>query len=286
MNGAWNALDGILYINLDASEERRSVFLERNTGVMPAEKIHRISAVYGRTLPTYGKAPWFGEHTGERAPYWGGVAGCILSHRRAIQKARDEGWRHVLILEDDVAAVGSVSACAMLTKALETLTGPYLLYLGYSRPTTYGRMVAEQGEHELWQIEGVVGAFAYVVSQDLYDSLLESLPTEDEVWDWISRYRAIDTFYQDYVPHMPGVKIYAIQPDIVVHIDGSSDVGADTHTDSSLLSVRPHRYSTFGGLLHRLGSPFRRLKIHLNSLRTAHRARKGGFPGYRKKRKK
>lgn len=286
MKNAWNELDGILFINLDASEERRTLFLERNTGVMPAEKIHRISAVYGRTLSTYGRAPWFSERTGERAPYWGGVAGCILSHRRAIEKARDEGWRHVLILEDDVEAVDSPSAAAMLTKALETLTGPYLLYLGYSRPTTYGRAVSEQGEHELWQIEGVVGAFAYVVSQDLYEPLLNSLPTEENVWEWISRYRAVDTFYMDYVPHMSGVKIYAIQPDIVVHIDGSSDVGADTHTDSSLLEVRPHGYGSVGGMLHRLAAPFRRLKVLLNSIRTARRARKGGFPGYRKKRKK
>ena len=49
---AWDNIDGILVINLDTSLERMEKFKIDNAGTLPAEKIHRLSAVYGRALPT------------------------------------------------------------------------------------------------------------------------------------------------------------------------------------------------------------------------------------------
>lgn len=287
LHSAWDLVDGILVINLDASKDRMEKFLKDNEGKLPLGKVHRLSAVLGRALPTYGKQPWFTERTAERASYWGGAGGCTLSHARAIATAKANGWRNVLIMEDDVIAGTHPDALAMLEYALKTLTGDYMLYLGYSRPTPYGRSVQKSGEHALWQVEGVLSTFAYLVPESMYDRLLAAMPTDASIWEWMSIHRAIDTFYKDTAATMPGVKIYAIQPDLVVHIDGLSDVSgsAVTYTDKYDNTLEPHSYATPAGVLHVLSTPFRRLKVKLNAIRTHRRALNGGLPGFRKRRK-
>ncbi|MBR1981294.1 MAG: glycosyltransferase family 25 protein [Akkermansia sp.] len=285
---AWEGVDGVFVINLDTSHDRMEKFMKDNTGRLPLEKVHRLSAVLGRALPSYGKAPWFTERTAERASYWGGAGGCSLSHAKAIAQAKEKGWRNVLIMEDDVITGLHPDALAVLDYALKNLQGDYMLYLGYSRPTPYGSCAHREGEHALWQVEGVLSTFAYLVPESMYDRLLAIMPTEDNIWEWMSIHRAIDTFYKDTVASLPGVKTYAIQPDLVVHIDGVSDVSgsAITYTDLYDNTLIPHSYTTVRGVLHRLSAPLRRLKVKLNSLRTHRRALKGGLPGFRKRRQK
>ncbi|MBR2144146.1 MAG: hypothetical protein IJ956_01320, partial [Akkermansia sp.] len=79
LHPVWNEIDGILVINLDSSRERMDKFLADNAETLPLDKVHRLSAVYGRALPSYGKEPWFTARTAERASYWGGAGGCSLS---------------------------------------------------------------------------------------------------------------------------------------------------------------------------------------------------------------
>ena len=149
LHSAWDKVDGILVINLDTSRERMEKFLQDNEGSLPLEKVNRLSAVLGRSLESFGKPPWFTERTGERASYWGGAGGCTLSHAKAIATAKEKGWRNVLIMEDDVVTGRNPDALAMLEYALQNLEGDYMLYLGYSRPTPYGKCVQKSGEHAL-----------------------------------------------------------------------------------------------------------------------------------------
>lgn len=288
LHSAWDKVDGILVINLDTSMERMDKFLKDNEESLPLDKVHRLSAVLGRTLDSFGKPPWFTARTSERASYWGGAGGCTLSHAKAILTAKEKGWRNVLIMEDDVVTGLNPDALGMFEYALQNLKGDYMLYLGYSRPTPYGKLVQKSGDHALWQVEGVLSTFAYLIPESMYDRLLAVMPTEDTIWEWMSIHRAIDTFYKDTVASMPGVKTYAIQPDLVVHIDGMSDVSgtAMTYTDKYDNSLTPHSYATPAGIMHVLTAPLRRLKVKLNSIRTHRRAVKGGLPGFRKSRNK
>ena len=287
LHSVWDKVDGILVINLDTSVERLEAFRRSNASTLPMEKVKRQSAVMGRLLPTYGKVPWFTERTMERAPFWGGTAGCAISHRHAIARAKAEGWRNVLILEDDAVAGDNADALKLFEYALDNLKGDYMLYLGYSRPTPYGRSVHAAGEHALWQVEGVLSTYAYLIPQSMYDRLLAIMPTEENVWEWISIHRAVDSFYRDTAAALPGVKVYAIQPDLVEHVDGQSDIGCVvTRTDTYDRVQTPHSYATVAGVFHMLGAPFRRLKVRLNSIRTHRRALRGGLPGFRKRRQK
>lgn len=288
LHPAWTLVDGIQVLNLDTCVERLEQFMAENAETLPLDKVHRLSAVQGRTLPGYGKEPWFTARTMERAHFWGGTAGCALSHRNAIRKARELGWRNVLVLEDDVRVLGDSGALNIMQYALENLKGQYMLYLGYSRPIPYGRKVHTEGTHALWKTEGVLAGYGYLVPASMYDRILELMPQEDaDVWEWLSIYRAVDSFYRDNIANLPGVNVYMVQPDLIMHVDGISSIAATyTSTEEYSKSVPPHSYFSISGVAHLLSTPFRRLKIYLNSVRTHRRAVKGGFPGFRKRRQK
>lgn len=286
LHAAWAKIDGIQVINLDTFPDRMEKFLADNRKIVPLEKVHRLIAVDGRKLPGYGEPPWFMPRTMERAYFWGGTAGCTLSHRKAIEHAKNAGWRNVLVLEDDVRILDNSAAMDMLEYALDHLSGRYLLYLGYSRPTPYGRKVYDAGTHSLWKTEGVLAGYGYLVPESMYDLLLELLPTTDNAWDWLSKYRAVDSFYRDNIATMRGVSVYMIQPDLIDHVDGISSI-ANTYTSTAhhQKSIEPYSYASLRGFCHILSTPYRRLKIWLNSIRTHRRAVKGGFPGFTKRKK-
>lgn len=282
----WNSVDGILVINLDTSVERMQKFLADNAETLPINKVQRLSAVLGRALPTYGQAPWFTPATGERARFWGGTAGCALSHRKAIEKARAEGWRNVLIMEDDAVVRCDAAGMNMLANALETLKGDYMLYLGYNKPVPYGRMLKKGDGVDLWQVEGVLATHGYLLPASMYDKVLALLPTEENVWEWLTRYRAVDSMYRDYVSALPGVRICALYPVLVDQGEATSDIGGQAAAEAEYSCKRPpYTYNNLPGVLHLLAHPLRRLKVHLNSMRTRRRGLRTGLPGFRKRKK-
>lgn len=279
----WEKIDAVVCINLDRRADRWASFCANVPAALPLEKICRMSAVEGIKLPGYGQAPWFTERTGRRSRYWGGVAGCTLSHVKAIRLAQQKGWRNLLILEDDIGVQCSTEALGLLQRALETAKGQWLLYLGYSgRP--YGTRLAQEGEAALWQIEGALTTHAYIVPETMYQPLLAALPPDEaSVWEWLSIHRAIDTFYKDEVAAWSGVTVYALQPHIFYQNGMSGDLATGTG-GAPIACAPPRELRGLRGLVRRLFAPLRRLKTRLNSIRTHRRARAGGFPGYRKKR--
>lgn len=279
-------VDGILVINLDSSVARYEAFRRAAEGSLPAERVERLSAVAGRELPGYGVHPWFTARTGARAGTWAGAAGCVLSHRKCIETARERGWRSVLLLEDDALPMPPEGAVELLQTAADTLRGAYMLYLGYNRPVPHGTRLAEHGGTGLWRVDGVLATHAYVVTAEAYDTLLAQLPTQDNVWEWMARYRAIDTYYRDYVAAGGLLPVYAVYPTIFRQSGGISEISGERAADNSHSCTRaPYPLNTLRGALYRLGHPFRRIKVWLNSLRTLIRARRGGLPGYRRRAK-
>lgn len=279
-DNVWSIVDAVLVINLDTRPDRWEYFQKLNAGKVPPEKLHRLSAVNGRELPSYGKAPWFTTRTGERARIWGGVGGCILSHRNALRMVVEKGWRNALIVEDDVSLPETREQWVELVDALRRMRGAWFLYLGYGNSRPYARHLGGR----LWRSEGVLGTFAYMVSREACASVLPHLPSDDDLWRWVARYRAIDTWYANYMPYVTQVRVHVLNPTIVEHQDVSSDIATGSCDASTFLSAcLPRPRASLGGFLHLLAHPFRRLKVRLNSLRTLRRATKGGLPGYRRR---
>lgn len=273
-------LDGILIINMDSNRERYASVTAALADVLPPERTERLSAVAGRELPGCGEPPWFTERTGERARAWAGASGCTLSHRKAIACAKERGWKRVLILEDDVRPTAFAKHAESVEAALATLTGPYMLYLGYNRPVPHGTCVMQQSGGSLWRIDGVLGAHAYIVSAEAYDILLADLPTRDTVWEWMARYRAVDTYYREYAGICGRVPVYTLYPHLFSQTSTLSDISGTVVEEGNGAGERePYP----ANLAYRMMRPLRCLKVRLNSLRTLLRARRGGFPGPRRK---
>ena len=280
-------IDGILVINMDSSPERFAHFMSTVGVHLPAEKLERISAVAGRELPSYGKEPWFTDKTGERARFWGGTGGCALSHRNAIAHARGKGWRNVLIFEDDVCLEASDDAIPLITEVLKNRTGAYLFYVGYNKPAPRGKVIARNGGAAVWRTDGVLATHAYIVSSELYEPLLNAFPAnDDDIWEWLAKYRAVDVLYRDFVPHWPGVSVYVLDPILFHQRDGVSDIGLNAAEGVEVANrLSPRKLKGWKKLLNKMLIPLRRLKTRLNSLRTYYRASTQGLPGYKKKRK-
>ncbi|MCB1114908.1 MAG: glycosyltransferase family 25 protein [Chlamydiia bacterium] len=76
------AIDGIIYINLDhCTERKKEIEKEFSRLNIPPKKIHRLSGVYDQL---------------------NGTRGCLLSHMMALQLAIKKKWQSVLICEDDI----------------------------------------------------------------------------------------------------------------------------------------------------------------------------------------
>lgn len=281
----WEGVDGILVINMDSNPGRWQDFLDNVGCHLPQERLHRISAVAGRELPSFGKPPWFTENTGERSAFWGGTAGCVLSHRKAIAQAHSQGWRNVLIFEDDARCEHPETLGQTVVSALRHLGGRYLFYPGYNLQSPNGRKLASLGETELWRSAGVLATHAYLVPQSLFRPLLRLLPKdESRVWQWLSEYRAVDVFYRDFLP-MYGVRTYVLNPPLCSQGDVASDISNAASSWAVVTAENPvlREIGPLKGLWLSLTAPFRHLKIKLNSVRTRIRAGRYGLPGFRKK---
>ncbi len=285
-NDFWDLLDGVLVINMDTSTERMARFSSLHEGVIPSAKLHRISAVVGRELPGYGAPPWFTEQTGERSRFWGGTAGCALSHRKALEYARAQGWQRVLILEDDVQLIPNAESLQMAARALQESRGKYIFYLGYNRPNPCGFKVLKGENYDVWQVDGVLAAHAYVVPISMYDLLIDYLPTYANVWKWLSVYKAVDVIYQRYAPLHRGVHIYVLYPMMAKQCDVYSDIGQNAMIGESMACTEiPRSPISLPGLVSFVFPWMRKIKNRLNSIRTHRRALRGGLPGFRKKKK-
>lgn len=283
----WNDVDGVLVINMDSSVERLARFQSLHEGVIPAGKLHRISAVVGRELPGYGCPPWFTENTGERARFWGGTAGCALSHRKAIEYARAQGWSNVLILEDDVRLMPDADSSALISRALRELRGKYMFYFGYNKPNPMGVKVIKGERRDVWRVSGVLATHAYLVPKSVYDIILDYLPTEHNVWEWMSKYKAVDVLYREYVALLPGMKVYALYPMIGKQSDEFSEIGQNSMDGESMSCAGPPACAfSPAGFLRFVCPWILKIKSRLNSVRTHRRALRGGLPGYKKKKNK
>ena len=77
----WEFIDKLVYINLDHREDRRQIMQKLfDEGQIPTEKIHRFSAIKHDV----------------------GICGAAMSHIGVLKLAKQNEWKSILVLEDDV----------------------------------------------------------------------------------------------------------------------------------------------------------------------------------------
>jgi GR25 family glycosyltransferase involved in LPS biosynthesis len=269
----WESVDAVLVVNLDHRIERWERLLAESEGLIPREKLHRVSAVLGSGIPGFGKPPWF--KGGSRANTWAARGGCVLAHRRVLETARNAGWDRILILEDD--AIFDEDFTSQLDPLATALFGPGLAwdvcYLGYTEPQgPYKTLARLSGTRQLARLYGCKCTHAYIVNAKLRDWLLGQLPDESAIWSWLAVNRAIDRWYQSTLGKRFGV--LAVSPSLVLQKDDFSDiVGRVTHyfSESASDAVIPLASGSPGFpiryFLRKLLARSSRIYNHLSALR-------------------
>lgn len=262
----WAALDAVVVINLDQRADRWAAMQAHLAGLVPAGKLHRLSAVRGVDLPGYGAKPWFGRS--KRPATWAGRAGCALSHRNALRLLAQRGWRRALILEDDARFTAPPDEAAGAALA-ERWRGaePQATFLGFNEPCPPVRVLAGlPGGGQVCSIGGCLAAHAYVVNAALAERLLAEMPREDaHVWAWLARHTAVDTWYSLRMARLGPV--LAVSPAWVEQVDSHSDITQRASGGTPATALVPGG-SDFGAAVQRAAAaPGRRAKELLRRLR-------------------
>lgn len=211
-------IDAVLVINLDENSERWSSMLAQLKRAGLDGKMHRIQAVRGTELHGYLEKPWFTARTGERARIWAGVAGCVLSHARALKYALEhKDWNVILVLEDDAMLKLSKweSLGSQLADFMEKDQTWELIYPGYS---TSPLIAGETAWFNIFHCSGVQGTFSMLLHRRSWEKLLKKLPEEKNIWSWIAGNRAMDYWLKSRIT--PFSPVYYITPALVDHPDG------------------------------------------------------------------
>ena len=139
----WSFIDKLVYINLDHREDRRQIMQKLfEEGKIPSEKIERFSAIKHDV----------------------GIVGCAMGHISILKRAKQQRWKNVLILEDDLCWTNFEENY----KKLEDLVSKSFdvcmlggLYLDFEDP----------------KIKVAVCTNAYIVSSHYYHTLLDNFET-------------------------------------------------------------------------------------------------------------
>ena len=108
-NKMWEFLDKVIYINLDHREDRRKIMEKLCIDArIPEEKVLRFSAI----------------------KHQHGIVGAALSHISVLKLAKEQRYKRILILEDDMEFVDFETNYLKLEKLISTNIWMYVCYQG------------------------------------------------------------------------------------------------------------------------------------------------------------
>lgn len=226
----WEKLDAVCVINLDYRTDRWEKINSYLSRHMPAEKIHRVSAVYGRELPGYGTHVLFRNTTEQEAHFWAGRGGCLLSHQKALRLAQEKGWERTLILEDDAQFLDPLEGdiAQLLARVIDEQAAFDLMFLGmtpyYDKGVLLDRQMTPQGEIQVGRIMGPLCMHCYIVHGHAIPGILECQPNEARVWDWMACHLSWDSWIANEYGRTAKHIIYGCYPNLCVQAEFYSDI--------------------------------------------------------------
>lgn len=239
MPSALDAFDRIVCINLDEREDRWARVQQTTAPLLGSVKLERFSAI----KPDLAQDP---VHNGR--------AGCLLSHRRVIEKAHRDGVESVLVFEDDLGFDGAFDDRIKPTVESLQQTKWDLFYLGMTPKAPL--LPAGEG---LVKTLGGTTTHAIAYHRRAMSTLLEKLPEEQGVLRFLSRHKSVDRFYWQHLA--PRMNAYASSPLLVFQHDDFSDI-QQTETKSNQQQAR----EAFEKHLISNVTPMRRIELKLGRL--------------------
>jgi glycosyl transferase family 25 len=137
----WEFIDKVIYINLDHRQDRRDIMAEFfEKGNIPLEKVIRFPAIKRED----------------------GKIGAIYSHMEALKLAKQNGWKNVLICEDDLEWLHLEEGYKQLEEYIKFPNWHVIMLVGW------------YGEHKLPRIMTAGNAGCYLVNSSYYDRLIRN----------------------------------------------------------------------------------------------------------------
>lgn len=229
-NNLWNKIDAVCVINLDHRTDRWET-LKSELSFLPEEKLHRVSACWGKKLPTCGKGLLFRGCTQQETLFWAGRAGCTLSHAKCLKMAREYGWKNVMILEDDASFLDVLNGAVgdMLARVMDRNPEWGMIFPGMAPYDDKGvkldETLTEQGEVvKCYRILGPLNAHCYIVSAATVQKMLRCLPEEKDVWSWLAFHLSYDSWIANDFGKKRDVFIAGLYPIVCVQRESASDI--------------------------------------------------------------
>lgn len=242
----WEYIDAVCVINLDHRTDRWKK-LQNELSFLPKEKLHRISACWGKKLPTCGKGALFRGCTDEEKLFWAGRAGCVLSHRSCLKLAVEQQWKNVMILEDDACFLDDLNKTvgSMLSSIMENMPRLHMLFPGLAPYDDKGVQLSEtktdSGETvKCFRILGPLNAHCYVVSGETAACMLRQLPNENTIWSWLAFHLSYDSWIANDFGKREEIYIVGLYPIVCVQRESASDIELTTRSsDAGRLGTAP-----------------------------------------------
>lgn len=236
MESFWSGIDAVCIINLDHRHDRWAALVEELRRFVPEEKLCRVSAVYGVELPGYKAHRLFKGCTEEECRFWAGRAGCVLSHARCLQLARDKGWQRVMVLEDDALFLDDLcrSVGRMLARFMQREDWD-MIFPGMEpyddKAVLLDEAHAENGQLvQACRILGPLTTHCYIVSGRAIERLAAALPQQKKVWHWVAMNLSYDSWIANDFGKLPQVFIVGLYPIICTQRESYSDIETETRS--------------------------------------------------------
>lgn len=235
MPKALDSFSRIVCINLDDRPDRWSQIQDEISPHLGAVQIERFSAIKIE----------FAEKSSQN-----GLAGCLLSHRGAIEQAYNEGLESVLVLEDDVRLDPDFEQHAQQAIASLQATAWDIFYLGFTPKAP----LLPVGDG-LVRTYGGLTTHAIAYHRRAIPKILQRLPDASGMLRFHSRYKSIDRFYWQHLAQE--LKCFASRPPLAFQRDDFSDI--QQHATTTNEQQVKHAFDRY---LIQSNTPLARLVMH------------------------
>jgi GR25 family glycosyltransferase involved in LPS biosynthesis len=211
MNNPFNFFDKIFCINLDNRPDRWEQCLNQFKKLKIEDKVERFSAINF-------------SHQDESLKKILGRAGCCLSHIEICKIAKENEFKNYLVFEDDFDLLGNEeSILKHLNEYINQLPIDWdLYYLGGNLNEDYGKEAIEKFSHNLYKVNSCHTTHAFAINEKFYEKFLNSMPSIDNVFDWLNKYEAIDVFLSQHL--LNNHKCYINNPMMALQSAGFSNI--------------------------------------------------------------
>jgi glycosyl transferase family 25 len=203
----WEFVDKVIYINLDHRQDRREIMSSFfNDAQIPLDKVIRFSAIRRSS----------------------GALGCSESHMNVLKLAKDNGWKNILILEDDLKILNFEDGYKKLEELVRLPKWDVIMLTGWYY------------EYDFPRVYGAGNSGAYLVNENYIDTLLKNrIKTVKDFNNKVFRLvfkRSVNADVSWSTLQKQDLW-YGIQPCLCNQVDGFSDINNTLIKSSQIVGV-------------------------------------------------